>query len=239
MINIPNALIIIFDIFTKFFEKKIISNKILIIINDNIDNKIEEIIKNKLYIKNKNIDIILETFGGTTMSSKNICNMLYNYKKLYPKIIIRIFIPSHAYSAGTIIALMADELYMNYYSFLSPIDTQSSASRNEIDFSCNDIQYVLNKKSNNSIFNNLDLLYLKNKKILLASNDIIDKYIFAIKNYTKKEKIKIKKNLLYTLSPHFYTFDITELIDMGIKIQGEVPNSIMEIYYQLKKKNYF
>ncbi len=37
---------------------------------------------------------------------------------------VSFIVPSHAYSAGTVLVLSGDKIYMDYYSVLGPIDPQ-------------------------------------------------------------------------------------------------------------------
>ncbi len=66
-----------------------------------------------------NIAIILETPGGYIEVVERIVAVL---RRHYTE--VKFVIPSFAYSAGTVLALSGDEIYMDYYSVLGPIDPQ-------------------------------------------------------------------------------------------------------------------
>ena len=72
--------------------------------------------------QNKNLNIILHTEGGESDVPDTLSNLLYERKGL-----VKIHIPSYAYSSGTMIALAGDEIYMNWYSTWS-IDVQMDIS---------------------------------------------------------------------------------------------------------------
>jgi len=66
-----------------------------------------------------NLVILLETVGGYIETVKRIVDVMRrNYKN------VSFVIPDYAYSAGTVLALAGDEIYMDYYSILGPIDPQ-------------------------------------------------------------------------------------------------------------------
>lgn len=70
-------------------------------------------------LKGPNLDLILHTPGGMTDSAEAIGKYLRS-KFTH----IRIFVPSLAMSAGTMLACLGDEIVMGNHSFLGPIDPQ-------------------------------------------------------------------------------------------------------------------
>ena len=62
---------------------------------------------------------ILETEGGYVEVSRRISDVLRHH---YGK--VDFLVPSHAMSAGTILAMSGDSIWMDYYSVLGPIDPQ-------------------------------------------------------------------------------------------------------------------
>jgi len=63
--------------------------------------------------------VILETTGGYIEVVERIVGVFRQYYKE-----VEYIIPNYAYSAGTVLALSGDEIHMNYYSVLGPIDPQ-------------------------------------------------------------------------------------------------------------------
>ena len=62
---------------------------------------------------------ILETFGGYAEVARRISDTLRHHYR-----IVDFLIPSHAMSAGTILAMSGNSIWMDYYSVLGPIDPQ-------------------------------------------------------------------------------------------------------------------
>lgn len=62
---------------------------------------------------------VLETHGGYAEVVRRISDTIRHHYK-----IVDFLIPSHAMSAGTILAMSGDAIFMDYYSVLGPIDPQ-------------------------------------------------------------------------------------------------------------------
>jgi len=63
--------------------------------------------------------VIIETNGGFIEVVERIYNV---FRKHYDN--VKFIVPNYAYSAGTVLVLSGDEIYMDYYSVLGPIDPQ-------------------------------------------------------------------------------------------------------------------
>ena len=78
---------------------------------------IEQIAKSK-YKKDK-LFVILTTNGG---SLSPVQRMMTIFRHHYSE--VNFIVPDYAYSAGTVFCMGGDNIYMNYYSILGPIDPQ-------------------------------------------------------------------------------------------------------------------
>src|SRR5215472_487659 len=74
------------------------------------------------------IDLILDTLGGSLDSAFKTVLFLSRFTKR-----LRVFVPRHAKSAGTLIAIGAYELHMSPFGELGPLDTQIRDPRNPTD----------------------------------------------------------------------------------------------------------
>ena len=93
-------------------------------IDDAIRHYIEMIVDNKQKPPSNTdtvnrLCVILETTGGSIEIVERITRV---FRQHYQEVIF--VIPNYAYSAGTVLALSGDEIYMDYYSVLGPIDPQ-------------------------------------------------------------------------------------------------------------------
>jgi len=79
---------------------------------------VEEIVS--LQDSNKrHLIVMLETMGGYMETVERMVSVMRTH---YSK--VSFVIPNHAYSAGTVLALSGDNIWMDYYSVLGPIDPQ-------------------------------------------------------------------------------------------------------------------
>lgn len=69
--------------------------------------------------KRNQLAVVLETEGGSIEVVERIHDVLRHH---YDHLLF--VIPNFAYSAGTVLALSGDDIYMDYYSVLGPIDPQ-------------------------------------------------------------------------------------------------------------------
>lgn len=84
---------------------------------------IDEMIRNVIEAreqKRKKLVFVLETNGGYIDVVDRIVTTLRHH---YPDC-VEFIIPNYAFSAGTVLALSGDEIYMDYFSVLGPIDPQ-------------------------------------------------------------------------------------------------------------------
>lgn len=91
-------------------------------VDDAVKHEIEEIRQIKLKRGEKRPDkltVFVETNGGYVETVERIVSV---FRKHYST--VEYVVPNYAYSAGTILVLSGDELYMDYYSVLGPIDPQ-------------------------------------------------------------------------------------------------------------------
>lgn len=86
-------------------------------IDDFVKDEIEEL-KQRKNSKNK-LTVFVETNGGYVETVERIVSV---FRKHYDT--VEYVVPNFAYSAGTILVLSGDELYMDYYSILGPVDPQ-------------------------------------------------------------------------------------------------------------------
>lgn len=84
--------------------------------DDVIKNSIEDI-KNK----GKSLLVILETDGGSIETTERISDVFRHH---YAHGDVSFLVPNFAMSAGTILVMSGDKIFMDYYSVLGPIDPQ-------------------------------------------------------------------------------------------------------------------
>ena len=175
----------------------------------------------------KDVDIIINTDGGSVAHTKQICNALTTYRLKNPNNKIKVHVPFKSMSGGTIISLMADELYMNDYAMLSPVDPQIGG------LSKYGIDRILDKKTNgegpHDITFYLDNTFKQNFELL---ERIFDNDISKVPKYTNDVN-DLKTTLLSANRSHYESYNVEECGSIGIEISGTVSDQIMKVYEEL------
>lgn len=88
---------------------------------DGLDTSVRQYIEdiNDMDAKTDNLTVILETTGGSVEVVERLVRIFRKHYKT-----VDFIIPNFAYSAGTVLVLSGDEIYMDYFSVLGPIDPQ-------------------------------------------------------------------------------------------------------------------
>lgn len=75
----------------------------------------------------RKLTVILTTFGGyIEVVHRIVDTMRYHYAH------VNFVVPNHAFSAGTVLAMSGDAIYMDYYSRLGPIDPQVETNKGTV-----------------------------------------------------------------------------------------------------------
>ena len=94
-------------------------------VDDAVRHEIEEL--RSLDQTHNKLVVILETTGGFIEVVERIYSVL---RKHYE--VVDFVVPNYAYSAGTVLVLSGDAIYMDYYSVLGPIDPQYENEAGEL-----------------------------------------------------------------------------------------------------------
>lgn len=88
---------------------------------DGLESSILDLIEDlaKESTKKDRLIVILTTPGGSAIAVERYVNIIRHHYK-----IVDFIIPNYAYSAGTIFCMSGDNIYMDYFSVLGPIDPQ-------------------------------------------------------------------------------------------------------------------
>lgn len=136
------------DVFTYYGE---ISNGI----EHNVKAVITELAKEK---KHDRICVFLTTSGGSLLPVQRMVSILRHYYNQ-----VDFIIPDYAFSAGTIWCMSGDNIYMNYYSCLGPIDPQVTNKEGHFVAALGYLDKIneLLEKANNGTLSQAEFLILK------------------------------------------------------------------------------
>ena len=104
------------------------------------------------------LNVVLTTTGGSAMAVERYVNII---RKHYEKVVF--IIPDYAYSAGTIFCMSGDEIWMDFFSVLGPIDPQVKNKEGKFVPALGYLDKVnsLIEKAKNGTFTNAEFLILK------------------------------------------------------------------------------
>lgn len=108
--------------------------------------------------KKDRLFIVLTTGGGSAIAVERYVNMVrHHYEE------VNFIIPDYAYSAGTIFCMSGDEIHMDYYSVLGPIDPQIQNKEGKLVAALGYLDKInqLIEKSQNGTLTNAEFIILK------------------------------------------------------------------------------
>ena len=127
--------------------------------------------------KHEKLSVILTTTGGSATAVERYVDIIRHFYKE-----VDFIVPDYAYSAGTIFCMSGDNIWMNYYSVLGPIDPQV---RNKDGRWVPALGYLdkineLIKKANDGTLSNAEFIILK------------DFDLAELKNYEQAKELTIE-----------------------------------------------
>ena len=133
--------------------------------------------------------VMFTTNGGDANSTVRLVNVLRHYYK-----IVNYIIPDHAYSAGTILCMSGDKIYMNYNSVLGPIDPQVKNKEGRYVPALGYLEKIedLLKKAKDGTLSQAEFLILKDFDLAEISlyEQARDLTVDLLKDWLKKYKFK-------------------------------------------------
>lgn len=161
-----------------------------------------------LSTRKKELLVILHTNGGVVEEVQNIVNILRHHYKY-----VHFLVPVQAMSAGTVLALSGDKIYMDYFSRLGPIDPQLFEGSRSVPALSYLRQYEkLIEKSQQGelssaefvLLNKLDLAQLHQFDLAAQlSVSLIEDWLVKYKFKNWKESITKKKNRAKEIAEKF------------------------------------
>lgn len=167
-------------------------------------------------LKNQNCHLIIHTEGGES-SCADLISRLLSERKIY----VKTYIPKYAQSAGTMMAICGNKIYMNWYSTISPIDTQ-------LDYDEDDTfpAKFIKKFKNKNWAKEKD--YLRGLEAVSVHND--DEFFINKVLAKNANREKIIKYLLNTKYSHGMTYTRDDVREMGLPVIYDVPDNISNIF---------
>ncbi|WP_448590279.1 SDH family Clp fold serine proteinase [Thermodesulfobium sp.] len=176
----------------------------------------------RLTEKNVPIDIILHTPGGLVLAAEQIAKALIRHPAP-----VRVFVPHYAMSGGTMLALAADEIYLDENAVLGPVDPQLGEYP-----AVSIIQAVREKGRENVDDRTLILADMSQKAINQVKSTIKQ----LLQDRMDSEKASFLADLFTSGKwTHDYPISYEEIKNLGISVRKDLPDEVyelMELYPQ-------
>lgn len=168
------------------------------------------------------IDLILHTPGGLVLASEQIARALQKHEAR-----TAVFIPHYAMSGGTMIALAADELWMDEHAVVGPIDPQIGG------YPAASILKVVEEKPISEVDDNtLIMADLARKAVRQVEDTVTD----LLKGKFPEERAReLARTLTEGRWTHDYPIRADQLQAMGFTVRTDLPEEIyalMDLYPQ-------
>ena len=159
------------------------------------------------------IDIILHTPGGLVLASEQVAHALLNHPAR-----VTVFIPHYAMSGGTLLALAADEIFMDENAVIGPVDPQVGS------FPAASIIQAVESKPVEKVDDETLILADMSRKAIRQVQTCVERIL------AEKMKPAEARRLARTLSTgkwtHDYPITCEEARELGLSVSDEVPEDI-------------
>ncbi len=169
------------------------------------------------------IDMIIHTPGGVALAATQIANALADHKAQ-----VRVIIPHYAMSGGTLIALAADEILMDPYAVLGPVDPQLGGEPAASIKKIKEIKDI--KDINDETLIKIDM----SEKALSQMHNTV-KELLLKKGYLENDAEEIALELTSGKWTHDYPITVEHAKGLGLRVSTQLPNEVytlMELYPQ-------
>ena len=169
------------------------------------------------------IDMIIHTPGGVALAATQIANALADHKAK-----VRVIVPHYAMSGGTLIALAADEIMMDPYAVLGPVDPQLGGEPAASIKKIKELKDIKDIKDETLI--KIDM----SEKALNQMHNTVKKLLLK-KGYNEQDADRIATELSSGKWTHDYPITVEHAKELGLKVDTELPEEVyalMELYPQ-------
>lgn len=164
------------------------------IVNDSASNLkfVIEQLQEEKENKHKKLYFIITTPGGSVLPVERMVTIMRHYYDY-----VCFIVPDYAYSAGTILCMSGDDIFMNYYSALGPIDPQVQNKEGKLVAALgylDKVEEMIEKSKNGTltpaeflIFKDIDLGEIRSyEQARNLTIDLLEKWLalYKFKNWT-------------------------------------------------------
>ncbi len=168
------------------------------------------------------IDLVLHTPGGLVLAAEQIARAIKKHRAR-----VTVFVPHYAMSGGTLIALAADEIYMDENAVLGPVDPQIGT------LPAVSIIKAVEEKGPDKVDDQTLILRDMAVKAVEQVHSIV--YDLLRDKMDAEEADRVARLLTHGKWTHDYPITCEMLSDLGLRINCNVPREIyllMDLYPQ-------
>lgn len=168
------------------------------------------------------IDVILHTPGGLVLASEQIARALQKHPAR-----TAVFVPHYAMSGGTMIALAANELWMDEHAVVGPIDPQIGS------YPAASIVKVVKEKSKDEIEDRTLIMADIARKAIRQVEDTVAELLSD--KFPEEKARELARTLTEGRWTHDYPIRCDQLQAMGVTVRCDLPEPIyrlMDLYPQ-------
>ena len=162
------------------------------------------------------VDIVLHTPGGLVLASYQIARAIRRHRGK-----TTVFVPHHALSGGTMIALAADEIVMSPHAVLGPVDPQIGA------FPAASLLRVVRSKPIDKIDDETLILADQAEKAVGQLRSIVEELLTG--RYPERTVEELAELLTQGSWTHDYPINSDQVKGLGLHVSFDVPPDVYEL----------
>jgi ClpP class serine protease len=162
------------------------------------------------------IDLVLHTPGGLVLASYQIARAIRHHRGK-----TTVFVPHHALSGGTLIALAADEIVMTSHAVLGPVDPQIGQ------FPAASLLRVIKTKSIEHIDDETLIMADVAEKAVGQLRAIVEEMLAG--SYPREIVEELAELLTQGSWTHDYPINCDQAKGLGLHISLEMPDEVLEL----------
>lgn len=170
--------------------------------------------------KDAPIDLIIHTPGGIALAAAQIALALNSHpgKKT-------VIVPHYAMSGGTLIALAADEIIMDPFAVLGPVDPQFVEGGET--YPAASLLKVLERKKIDDVEDRTIILAEEARKAITQMEELVCRILIG--RYPKETVERVCEELVSGKYTHDHPITAQDVINMGLNVSTNVPEEIYQL----------
>ena len=164
------------------------------------------------------LDLVLHTPGGLVLAATQIARAVFKHKGK-----VTVFVPHHAMSGGTLIALAADEIVMSEHAVLGPVDPQLG------EYPAASILKAARQKPIAEVDDRTLILADQAEKAIAQMQHEVGELLAD--KYPLEEAKELVKLLTSGTWTHDYPITCDRARDLGLRVRSDMPKAMLHLMH--------